>query len=227
MYKVQSLTKVQISKSPQNLQDSYEKLKQISKDFKPFLRVGKVKELDEALYQNISEYSDSEEEKVVKPKSKYKRPAKRVRKSRTSSKSKPKPKTKSKSTKPRKTKSKKEKLVTPPDWLMFIRKFVSYYANKSIKVETLTKYIEALQDKFQANPNRKPTPNIEFLREIQSVIVKTVNKANRDDKVKVEISSSSLNKMKEAINNYTVARGNERIYPEFENRELSGLKKKL
>ncbi len=123
-------------------------------------------------------------------------------------------------------KNQKEKLATPPAWLLFIRKFVTYYANKSVKVETLTKFTEALQDKFQANPKRAATPNIEDIRLIQEILVKAVNSAGRKEKVKVEVSDTYLSVMKSAIRDFTVARGNERVYPKYKNEELSGLKKK-
>jgi len=168
--------------------------------------------------------SKKTKDKVSENKPKTHRRKKPLRSKRTKPVKAKKPKT---PRKPRVTKPKKEKLATPPEWLVFIRKFVTYYANKSVKVETLTKYTEALQDKFQANPKRAKTPNIDEIRLIQEILVKAVNSAGRKDKVKVEVTDTYLAVMKTAIRNFTVARGKDRVYPKFENSELSGIKKKV
>jgi len=132
-------------------------------------------------------------------------------------------------TKPREVKPKKskEQFNPAPSWFSYIRKFTSFYANKNVRVESLTNYVESLQDKFQANPKRKPTPHLDLLVKIQDIVVKTVNKANRKEKVKVNVSAEDLKAMKDVVTKYTVARGQKRIYPEVVSNELSGVKKKI
>jgi uncharacterized protein YqkB len=216
--------KIKKSELPVNVHDAYDTVVDaINSDFSLTELAEQDSEFVDLYLKSVNEYfaEDNTSAKETKPE-------KSVKEQKTNP-VKPKKELKpDKEPKPKKMKkSGKEKLVTPPAWLIFIRKFVTYYANKSVKVETLTKYTEALQDKFQSNPKRAKTENIEILKLIQEILVKAVNNAGRKDKVKVEVSDTYLSVMKTAIRNFTVARGKDRVYPKFENTELSGTKKKV
>jgi len=218
--------RIKKSELPVNVHDAYDTVVDaIDSDFSLAELAEQDSEFVDLYLKAVNKYFSEEDDSAKESK-----PEKAVKEQKTNPvklKKEPKPKV-VKEPKPRKPKkSCKEKLFTPPAWLLFIRKFVSYYANRSVKVETLTKFTEALQDKFQSNPKRAKTENIEILRLIQEILVKAVNGAGRKDKIKVAVTDTYLAVMKTAIRNFTVARGEDRVYPKFENSELSGIKKKF
>jgi hypothetical protein len=121
------------------------------------------------------------------------------------------------------TKPKREKLDKKPDWLMYMRRFLTY-EGKERTVQSLYRFTKDFQKTFKENPKRETTPHIGLIRKIQDVLVEKVNKHLSEKRMTLHVSVDLKSEIKDTIAKVSVAKqtGKENLKSET----LSGLKKK-
>ncbi len=119
----------------------------------------------------------------------------------------------------RKTTTKK-RYKNIPDWLSVVRRFL-LSANKQRLVKTLYKFCIDIQKKFQANPNREKTENIQAIKKIQRILVSQVNKNINREKMTLTVDDKTINELRKLSKEHTVAK--QKGLNQLSNKNLSGL----
>jgi len=120
----------------------------------------------------------------------------------------------------------REKITESRTWHQVLRNFVTFYANKVVGLKSIQDFGVSIQERFQANPNRKPTPHIDKIRVIHKLLVKLEERAIKEGakKIEVTVSPDFVSEIKTILKKYKTVQMKKRA--KIVEQDLSGTSKK-